>query len=999
MPPPRYADLPHANKTFVDRDVPRWTFEKAALAIPADRALLRVFYGVGGQGKTALCRELMRMTEPAEEPSYANLRRAHLDLNGKTKTDPDLLLVWIRNEFAKAGLFMPCFDLALALTWEGTRGEQPFPHLVNPWLGRATKAAKGGVEEGAGGVADWLGSDTAKELLGEAIGQIPFVGLFLSKIGNWAIDKSKRFLLEQTRGELAHLYNGGDLRPAHELSARLPWMLAQDLNHHLTRAPSDRFVLFVDEYERVFDHGGAGARWAENPFDRHMRDFVKETNGLLVVFFSRERLPWEGDPDWRPDLEGNQHLLGGLADGDAENFLVAIPIEDAAVRAAIIEGSRESSTAAAPVFPLMLDLQVEHWRRLVAAGTVSPDRFRLAAEGFEARIREIVERTLRDYDAPLQATLERLAFARRFDERAFDHIVSTFGTGVPLDSFDRIVELSFVNRSPDGFATLHGVMASAIRSMQTEKKRDETVTALFEHFWSRAKVQNHFEYSEQKIQCLVEAAALRWQKDPKTYIPWLFEATRPLIDGAFYSSAESLWRDALSKSEEYFGSTDYFTGGCLNNLALILKSTGRFRLAKPLYERSLLISEIVDGRGHPTTGKCLNNLGELLRLMGEYSAAEPLLERALYISEKFNGANHNQTAEALTNLGVLKFYTGNYKSAMPILERAVRVFESANGVTHRSVGVALNNLASLLRIMGNFTAAKPLFERALTIAEEVDGLEHPSTGISVNNLASLHRAMGDFPSAKRLFQRALDISEKAEGPDHPSTGTCLNNLAVLLQDQGDQFVAKPLLERALAISIASEGQDHPSTADRLNNLAVLLWGIGDLPTAKSHLERALIISERANGTQHPVTGTYAFNLACLLVEIGDHVSAKPNFERALTISEQIDGNLHLLTGVILVQYANSLQVLGDLTAATPLLERAITIAENNRWHRYPIGGRYLDELAKALLTMGNDPDIVPLYNRTIAIFERDLGPHHPWVTVIRANRDVLRPPSEVDRSE
>jgi hypothetical protein len=55
---------------------------------------------------------------------------------------------------------------------------------------------------------------------------------------------------------------------------------------------------------------------------------IQETNGLLAVFFSPERLPWGDDPDWREDLKGNQHLLGGLAAWDADEFLKAVPIAD-----------------------------------------------------------------------------------------------------------------------------------------------------------------------------------------------------------------------------------------------------------------------------------------------------------------------------------------------------------------------------------------------------------------------------------------------------------------------------------------------------------------------------------------------------------------------------------------------------------------------------------------------------------------------------------------------
>jgi hypothetical protein len=212
MAPLRESSLPSANRVFVDRDAPQRIFEKAAFSIPADRAIIRVFHGAGGQGKTALCRELMRKTDVSVEPSYGFLRRALLDLHGRPKTDPDLMLVWIRNAFADAGVFLPCFDLSLALVWQGTRGEEVFPVLTRPWLARSTKAAKGAVGEGATQLQHWLGSETATELLGDAVGQIPGVGFIFKSLGGWIIDKSKRLYLESTREPLQRLYENQQLR-------------------------------------------------------------------------------------------------------------------------------------------------------------------------------------------------------------------------------------------------------------------------------------------------------------------------------------------------------------------------------------------------------------------------------------------------------------------------------------------------------------------------------------------------------------------------------------------------------------------------------------------------------------------------------------------------------------------------------------------------------------------------------------------------------------------
>jgi tetratricopeptide (TPR) repeat protein len=821
MAPPREASLPVANRVFVDREEPQRIFEKAAFSIPADRALIRVFYGVGGQGKTALCRELMRKTDVSIEPSYAFLRRALLDLHGRPKTDPDLLLVWIRNAFAEAGLFMPCFDLALAEMWQGTRGEEAFPVLTKPWLARSTKAATGALGEGATEIQRLLGSETATQLFGEAIGEIPGLKFLIKGLGGWIIDKSKRAYLEHTREPLQRLYKDGELRRPHELSSLLPWMLAQDLNYHLSRHPTERFVLFIDEYERVFDQGGAGARWVENPFDAYLRVVIRETNGLLAVLFTRERLPWSDHPEWRDDLKGNQYLLGGLADEDADDFLRLIPIADAAVRAAIIDGARERPGTAAGVYPLMLDLQVEHWRSLAAKGQVSPGRFTVTAATFEARCIEIVESVLRDYDIALQTTIERLSVTRRFDRSAFNHVVTTFGTALPLDNFDRIADLSFVTKTDDGFLALHNIVASAIRATLTDEKRRTSLTALFEHFSSRAQVVSHFEMNAEKMAALFEASQLKQSLDIAGFVEWLSEAADPLRMAALYAPAAWLWRDALYTVEKALGAEHPATSTSLNNLAYLLEAQGEYAAAKPFYERALEISEKALGAEHPSTGTSLNNLAGLLGAQGDYAAARPLYERALAIRERALGAEHPDTGASLNNLAGLFRAQGDYAAAKPLYERALAISEKALGAEHPATGTSLNNLASLLAAQGDHAAAKPLYERALAISEKALGAEHPATGASLNNLAGLLGAQGDYAAAKPLYERALAISEKALGAEHPATGASLNNLAGLLGAQGDYAAAKPLYERALAIRERALGAEHPSTniiRENLNGL-------------------------------------------------------------------------------------------------------------------------------------------------------------------------------------
>lgn len=174
------------------------------------------------------------------------------------------------------------------MAWEATRGEQAFPKLTNAWLAR-TQAAMGEVASDAVQTVRELVEDTVETILG--------LDAVVRGLNHWVIDKTKRAYLEPTRAFLKELYRDGKLKELYELSQLLPWMLAQDLNHHINAHPNERFVLFIDEYERVFDEGGAGARWKENPFDQHPRALIAETDGLLAVSFTREKLPWGDDTE------------------------------------------------------------------------------------------------------------------------------------------------------------------------------------------------------------------------------------------------------------------------------------------------------------------------------------------------------------------------------------------------------------------------------------------------------------------------------------------------------------------------------------------------------------------------------------------------------------------------------------------------------------------------------------------------------------------------------
>lgn len=285
MPPLRFKPGPDI---FVNREGPLARFDALAADIPKKGFRPLVFHGVGGQGKTALLRHIHKLAGPEGKPEYSHLRPAMLDLQRLPKTDPVEMLVAIRNGFAMAGLSFAAFDLTLANWWEASGQPGAFPNLLGKWLSRNKDDLAASGAEAVLGIG---------EVIADGVSLIP-LGPSLRRVGKWWIDREARKNLEIAQPFIKDLPS-----EPWQLAELLPWMLAQDLNHHLAEHPSERFLLLVDEYEGLFQGGDSGRHWRENGFDKHMRAFVAETDGLLAVFAPAACCPGRktrtGRPIWR----------------------------------------------------------------------------------------------------------------------------------------------------------------------------------------------------------------------------------------------------------------------------------------------------------------------------------------------------------------------------------------------------------------------------------------------------------------------------------------------------------------------------------------------------------------------------------------------------------------------------------------------------------------------------------------------------------------------------
>lgn len=900
MPPIRENELPIIQRTFVDREEPLHVFERAVFALSNASSHVLVYFGPSGEGKTALARELWRRSSPAVDPAYEFLLRANLDLNARQGDDQDLLLVSIRNALVDSGMDMPGFDLALALVWDEIRGAQPQPRLKKPWLGRTTEAARGVGDDLVDDVKDWLRSSGPTEILGEIAASIPGAGFLIKRIGGWVVQKAKRSYILRTRKAVLTLFEeGGELKPACELSRLLPLIFAQDINQYLEAHPDRRICIFLDEYEKLFDEGGAGSRFKKSPLDDCIKRIVQHTNGLLAVIFSREPIRWDDDPAWKADLQDNQHAIGGLPVEAAHQFLASIPIADPKLRQTIVDNSMESNSADCKVYPLILDLMVEHWRNIKAANlAISPADFCLHSKTFDARRREIVSRVLRDYGLPFQYTIERLATVSWFDKETFEFVVKRFGTALPIDAFEVVTGLSFVSTLHRDFFTMHAAIRSAIVESSNVEQKRETKLAIFDHCLSRIASLSDRKITNLDEMLFGEAARLKRSEEIESYVPWFDTAQEPFAVQDRASALARWWRESLDEVQLRLGPQHPHTAICLmnladyigelgdldesvamarravqildahsdsegdelasacNSLAAALLAIGKFDESRSYFERALDISASPKQGGSRKRAIYLNNLAMAYVKQGKYGPARQTAEQAIEMLESLN-APESDFASALNTLAWIMQDQGDYEQAKPILRRTLAICESEFGLASVNVSKALMNLSDCCRVSGGLEEAEPLMKRAFDIVEGVYGSTHWQAGVILDNLGVLARSRGNLANAKEIHERARSIIEDALGPASLDLATCIVNLAIVSEDEGNWEDARVLLERALEIRRNVLGADHIESASTLQLLSTVYHQLGSFDKAILYLRGALRIATRSLGAHHPTVVRYS----------------------------------------------------------------------------------------------------------------------------------------------
>ncbi len=803
-------DAPVITHYFTDRTDQKERFRQALNAREGEHVPVIAWYGVGGAGKSSLVRKLRELLR-TEHPDVPH---ALWDFN--SGFDPEKALTGLRNELAAWSRNLPGDDFT-------------FPRFD---LAQAVLAEKMGEAPLQGGTGTVGG---AMEALGELI-PIPILNILVGRLAAQGGEKlvnhvpRLRKWLEGAGGREVAKWR---LMAPQELSDQLVWAFASDLaelldEHKVRPGRARRAVVFLDAYERLF----AGMEGGDAVQAQYRDAWVREklvphlwAAGVQVVIAGRDRLRWEARGFDPADLE--QHLLGGISNGDADAYLTELGIEAGELRDAILDASRESAEG---VHAFHYGLCIDIWRE--NEGRIEPERFReLASAGDKDR--RLARRFLESLPAEgdWQSLVRGLSLPRWFDRESIGAVRR--GLELPLapgEAWRRLCGFSFVEEAEGvpGRYRMHSVMRGVLREEIEAKERELALAlgALEECHTGRAVEPGDVHAAE--------AWYMRFSRDPRSAAwEWEDEVERLVERPETVAVARAMltWWDGIDLEGE--APDDEARAYCLVLLANRLWDVPQRDIRGPLqraiecYQAALRIyTEETAPQEWATTQNNLGNAysdlptgdrGENLRLAIEHYEAA----LRVYTEE----AAPQEWATVQNGLGVAYGHlpTGdrgeNLRRAIEYYEAALRVRTKEAvphdwAMTQNNLGIAYRNLPT-----GdpgeNLRLAIECYEAALRVyTEEAAPHQWAMTQTNLGN-AYYRLPTGDRGEnlclAIKCYKAALRVRTKEAAPrDRVRT---LGNAALALAEADDSR------ERLRAIPFAVEATrldpDDPNTWDTL----------------------------------------------------------------------------------------------------------------------------------------------------------------------------------------
>ncbi len=233
-----------------------------------------------------------------------------------------------------------------------------------------------------------------------------------------------------------------------------------------------------------------------------------------------------------------------------------------------------------------------------------------------------------------------------------------------------------------------------------------------------------------------------------------------------FVKAIDLTKQRISLLETLHGSADVEVDVAVAALGRLYFYHGRMTDAEQFFSNRISLVENAFGPNHPDLAWNLFRFGKFYhyRRSPQYRLAEPLYKRSLAIHEKTMGPEHPSVVLVLSELAALYKATGR-PEAEAMYKRLIVLEEKIDG-TEGTVE-NLKELAEIYEKSDRHSEAESLHNRALAIREKDLWSGHPDVARNLRNLAELYKKQGRASAAEWLNERSRAIIEKAMSADNP----------------------------------------------------------------------------------------------------------------------------------------------------------------------------------------------------------------------------------------
>ncbi|MCB9854697.1 MAG: tetratricopeptide repeat protein [Phycisphaerales bacterium] len=390
-----------------------------------------------------------------------------------------------------------------------------------------------------------------------------------------------------------------------------------------------------------------------------------------------------------------------------------------------------------------------------------------------------------------------------------------------------------------------------------------------------------------------------------------------------YERAETLAREALTRSERLFGKDARESLVCLGTVASIVKLRGNLDEAEALARRSMDVLTKTEGTADPGTLDAMSALAAVLMAKGEYGESEKLFRAVADERKLALGSDSSSTLSAQRNLANVLETQGKYDESTSLIKSCYEAERRIRGDDHPHTISTLREYAGRVLRQGRLEEAEPLAADALARQRRLLGSDHPDTLSSMEQVASILEERGKLVESEVLFKEVLDRRRHLYGENNVSTMRALGNYGFILSQQGKTAEALPIYRETLAGLRALYGNEHPHTLTSMGNLAALLSGMGQYEESEKLYRESLEARRRTLGEDHPSTLNAIYGMGDILRREGKLDEAETYCRQSLEGYRRVGGDDHIGTLYSLTSLGQLLLDKHEPADAEPLFREAV----------------------------------------------------------------------------